>query len=443
MASSDLERAYKALDAKASTYKAYFDYYDGDQPVLYTATRLEEIFKGLDAVFTENWCAVVIDSVKDRINLEDILTPEGTTDLWDVLWNESQLNLESDDVHESALIAGESFVIVWPDDDGLAQAYYNDPRLVHAFYDPENPREMRFAAKWWIDEDELLRMTLYYSDRLEYYRSEKKAENVQSYKALQAMEPATLTNPYGEIPVFHFRTAGRRAKSDLKNVVPIQNGINKLLADMMVAAEYGAFKQRYIISNTEIEGKLKNAPNEIWDLPAGDGIGQQTQAGQFDATPLDNYLKAIENLSMAVSSITRTPKHYFFSIGSNLSGEALTAMEAPLNKKAQDRIDRFVPVWQSVTKFMLKISGIEVDEQDIRPVFEDPESVQPFTEAQAIQMLTAAGAPLVTAARRLGWKDQEIEQLKQDIQEAQAAARQGLAVGLLDQLREFNTGAQQ
>ena len=438
---SDLERAYKALDAKSSSYQDYFDYYDGDQPVLYTVSRLEEIFKGLDAVFTENWCAVVVDSVKDRINLESIITPEGTEAEWEALWSESQLGLESDDVHESALIAGEAFVLVWPDENKTVQAYFNDPRLVHVFYDPENPRRPRFGAKWWIDDDELLRMTLYYPDRLEYYRSKNKAENVNDYKALYPMDPPSLKNPYGEIPVFHFRTAQRKAKSDLKNVVPIQNGINKLLADMMVAAEYGAFKQRFIISNTEIQGKLKNAPNEIWDLPAGDGIGQQTQAGQFDATPLDNYLKAIENLSTAVSSITRTPKHYFFSIGSNLSGEALTAMEAPLNKKAQDRIDRFVPVWQSVARFMLKVSGNEVNEAEIRPVFEDPESVQPFTEAQAIQMLTAAGMPLISAVRHLGWKDQEIERLEQDIEKLQASARQNLATGLLDSLREFNTGA--
>ena len=439
---SDLERAYKALDAKSKTYQDYFDYYDGDQPVLYTVSRLEEIFQGLDAVFTENWCAVVVDSVKDRINLESVITPEGTEDGWEALWSESQLGLESDDVHESALIAGESFVLVWPDEDKVPQAFFNDPRLVHVFYDPENSRRMRFGAKWWVDEDEKLRMTLYYRDRLEYYRSEGKAENVSDYKDLKAMDPPSLKNPYKEIPIFHFRTAQRKAKSDLKNVVPIQNGINKLLADMMVAAEYGAFKQRFIISNTEIQGKLKNAPNEIWDLPAGDGIGQQTQAGQFDATPLDNYLRAIENLSTAVSSITRTPKHYFFSIGSNLSGEALTAMEAPLNKKAQDRIDRFTPVWQSVARFMLKVSGIEVAEADIRPVFEDPESVQPFTEAQAIQFLVAAGMPLTSAVRHLGWADQEIAQLEQDIQDAQASARQNLATGLLDSLREFNAGAQ-
>ena len=438
---TDLKRAYDALSGKLADYNRYFDYYDGDQPVLYTTSRLAEIFRGLDAIFTENWCAVVIDSTKDRVNLVNIKVPEGLEQTWAPLWEGSQLKLESDDVHESALITGESFVIAWPDEQKTPQAYFNDPRLCHVFYESENPRDIEFAAKWWTRVDGLVRMTLYYPDRLEYYITEKKSENVTSEKAFGKFKDPEK-NPYGEVPVFHFRTGQRKAKSDLKSVVPVQNGINKLLADMMVAAEYGAFKQRYIISSSEIQGKLKNAPNEIWDLPAGDGMSQQTQAGQFDATPLKNYLDAIDNLSMAVSSITRTPKHYFFSIGSNLSGEALIAMEAPLNKKAQDRIDRFIPGWQDVTRFMLKIKGVEIRAQDVVPVFDEPESVQPFTEAQAIQMLVSAGIPLPAACMRLGWTDSEIDKLKIAIEEQQAAERENLSTSLLESLRRFDSGAE-
>jgi hypothetical protein len=324
----------------------------------------------------------------------------------------------------------------------VAQAYYNDPRMCHIFYQAENPREKEFAAKWWKASEKSVRLTLYYPDRLEYYEAQGKDGSVSSSNAFVALDPAKADNPYGEIPVFHFRTAGRKVKSELKSVVPVQNGINKLLADMMVAAEYGAFKQRYVISNADTQGKLKNAPNEVWDLPAGDGMGQQTQAGQFEATALDNYLKAIDNLSMAVSSITRTPKHYFFSIGSNLSGEALIAMESPLNKKAQDRIDRFIPSWQDVARFMLKVAGIEVQAREIKPAFDRPESVQPFTEAQAIQMYVTSEIPLPSAVRRMGWSEEEIAQLMKDIETAKTAQQTSLATGLLDSLGRFNAGGQ-
>ena len=44
---TDLERAYAALSAKQSIYSRYWNYYDGIQPVVYTAKRLEEIFEPL------------------------------------------------------------------------------------------------------------------------------------------------------------------------------------------------------------------------------------------------------------------------------------------------------------------------------------------------------------------------------------------------------------
>jgi len=437
---TDLERAYKALSGKAAAYTRLFQYYDGDQPVMYTAKRLEEFFKGLDAAFTENWCAVVIDSVRDRVNLRSIRVPKAYEKAWAEMWEGSELKLESDDVHEASLVIGEAFVVAWPDEDGKPQAYYNDPRLCHVFYRADNPRVKAWAAKWWVRDDETLEMTLYYPDRLEYYETEKKQTSVSSANAFGPKNPAQADNPYGVVPVFHFRPSRRTVKGDLKNVIPMQNGINKLLADMMVAAEFGAFKQRFIISNADIPGKLKNAPNEIWDLPAGDGMGQQTQAGQFDATPLENYLKAIENLSMSVSSITRTPKHYFFSIGSNLSGEAIYAMEAPLNKKAQDRIDRFAPEWVNVCQFMLNVVGLQVEKREIVAEFDRPETTLPKTEAETREINVRSGLPLATALRVEGWSEANVQGMLKDKEEEAKRSQASLARALLDAERQFNAG---
>jgi len=438
---TDLERAFKALNDKKSVYDQLFAYYDGNQPLVYTAKRLEEIFKSLDAYFAENWCSVVIDACQDRVNLREIQAsdPRVQSELLN-LWQTSELNLESDEVHCAAMVAGEAYLIAWPNEQDEPEAYYNDPRLVHLFYSAEFPRRKQYAAKWWTDDDGLTRMTLYYPDRLEYYRSNTKSESVMSPNAFQPFGAERVENTYGEIPVFHFRSGQRKIKSDLSNVVPVQNGINKLLTDMMVTAEYLAFPQRFIISNADVKGKLKNAPNEIMDLPAGDGMGQQTQAGQFPAADLENYLKAIENLAIAISTITRTPKHYFFSVGSNLSGEALIAMEAPLNKKAQDRIDRFVPVWQQASAFMLKIAGLDVDANVITPVFDRPETIQPRTRAETRQMNVNAGIPLVTVLREEGWSEAKIAQMQQDKEAEKAGEQNNLARMLLDAERNFNAG---
>jgi hypothetical protein len=207
---------------------------------------------------------------------------------------------------------------------------------------------------------------------------------------------------------------------------------------MMVAAEYGAFQQRWIISQGDTSG-IKNAPGEVLDIAAGDGVGQDTSVGSFSSTDLDNYLKAISTLASAVGSITRTPKHYFFGQGGDPSGEALIAMEAPLNKKAADRIDRFRPVWKKLAAFICLIEGVAVDPVDITPDFQRPETVQPKTSAEIVKLNTDSGIPLETAVIRAGWPQQEIDAMLKVKEEADAKAEASLANSLVKAQQAMKT----
>ena len=74
----------------------------------------------------------------------------------------------ADDAHLDALITTEAFEIVWPDEvTGDAVAYQNDSRSCHVFYEANNPRRARLAAKWWVGDDKRYHLNLYYPDRIE------------------------------------------------------------------------------------------------------------------------------------------------------------------------------------------------------------------------------------------------------------------------------------
>lgn len=438
---TDLQRAYEALAAKLTPYTTLWDFYRGKAPLVYTNERLAEIFRNLDVRFTENWAAVVVDAASDRIALT-ALNASGNADAMLLsLWSECELGLVADDVHEAVLVCGEGYVIVWPNAADELRVYYNDPRLCHVFYDEEDPHVVSLAAKWYDTREKKRRLTLYYPGRLEYYESTGKAENISSAKSFEPMQPPSAPNPYGEIPVFQFRTRND-IRSELDNVVPLQNGINKLLADMIVAAEYGAYKQRWIITAADDLKALKNAPNEIWAIPAGDGVGQGTSVGEFSATDLNLYLNAVDKLAGHLAVITRTPKHYLFGQGGDPSGEALIAMEAPLNQKCSDYIERFIPTWRRVGAFMAKLSGLALTPSEITPQFRKPETVQPLTEAQIVQTNTSSGLPLVTALRRQGWTEAELEQLRKDKQEQAGEQQASLASALVAAQRQMDQGQQ-
>jgi hypothetical protein len=89
-------------------------------------------------------------------------------------------------------------------------------------------------------------------------------------------------------------------------------------------------------------------------------------------------------------------------------------MEAPLNKKAKDRIERFEPVWKQAVAFALMISGRQVDPKEIIPVWESVATIQPRTQSEIRLFDVQAGIPLITSLRREGWTDEEIDQMIQD-----------------------------
>jgi hypothetical protein len=419
---TDLDLAIAALTTKKRRYDALWRYYDGEQPLVYSSQKLKEIFSGLEARFTENWCTVVVDSVLDRLELR---TPTVANDAAAAhtlaeLWETTGLADEEYNIHEDIAVTGESFVIAWPDEEGAVTAFQNDARLCHAEYAAENPHQLRFAAKWWHT-GAGIHLTLYYPDRLEYYATTRTFQPGETPTAKAfvpwAPEPDGLPvaeNPYGAIPVFHFLANRRRTKSQLANVVEVQDAVNKLLADMMVAAEFGAFPQRFVISAAGI-ANLKNNPNAIWDLVASEQGMQATQAGQFAATDLQNYLAAINKLSADIGIITRTPRHYFHQQGGDPSGEALIALEAPLNKKTQRLQATLAPTWRSLAAFLLRLQGQDITPQQIQVSYAPVETIQPRSAAEVRKLAVEAGLPLRTHLRRAeGWTAAEVTQMEAD-----------------------------
>ena len=422
---NDLQKAFKAISDKRSRLDLLWRYVNGNQPLRYSTEKLRDAFGQINVHFEQNWCAVVLDAVLDRLVLKGWdVEKKVLNDILDEIWSRLSISLDAYDVHRAALATGEGYLIAWKTNNDI-EIYYNDPRLCHVFYDPERPKVKRFAAKWFRAEDGSHRMTLYYPDRLEHYTAPRK-DTLISYKAFIPGAPPTEPNPYGEIPVFHFRSPG-----ELSKILTLQDAVNKMLADMMVAAEFGAFMQRWIISTAD-PGDLKNAPRENWWIPAGDGSSQASSVGQFAATPLDNYLGAIDKLAGAIAIISRTPKHYMFNTGASLSGEALLAMEAPLTKKVKQYQERLGIVWQEVGCFILKL--LEQKTEGVQAIWERAESVQPFTEAQSIQLEVASGIPLITVLRRRGWGQDEINSMLKDIAE-ERASRKTVAQETLSALR--------
>lgn len=424
---------------KIPLYANLWAYYEGEQPLVYSADRLREVFPNIDADFTQNWCLVVVDALLDRIILQgfEVVDDVPSTDEMIRQFNLMQLDLLSQQVHLGMLVCGESFLVAVPQENVLPEdrqqwegeepalyVFPNDPASCDVIYSSRNPNMMLSAAKWWEDdEDGRIHVELYTAEAIYYFRSKDRKESISELNDAGSFTlEGAAENTIGRIPVFHFRNRLRRSRGELRSVIPIQDSINKLNTDMLIAAEFAAFKQKWIISNADID-LLRTSPGEIWDLPAGDGFGGETKVGEFTETNLMNYLGPLEREVSALATITRTPPHYFGGFKMEISGEALKVLEGPLVRKAERYQQAIRDAWRQICQMALKASRSKAPKlEDIDVTFGSAQAQQPLYDATVLKTNREAGIPLITQLRTQGWTQKAINQLKADQEEEQTQA---------------------
>src|SRR5206468_11559864 len=91
-------------------------YYEGAQTMAYSGTKWRSAFGNLFTRFADNWCALVVDAVAERLMVEGFRMteqPEGDADAWE-MWQRNFLDHDSQLAHTEALVTSSGYVIVWP-----------------------------------------------------------------------------------------------------------------------------------------------------------------------------------------------------------------------------------------------------------------------------------------------------------------------------------------
>lgn len=397
----DFKQGYEYWKDQFNDNKKYMNYYLGNHPMIYTYERLYEVFGRTTVSFVQNWCAVVVDAVLDRLGFKgwDGNNLNTSRELYD-LYIKNKIKTLSRQVHRDCIVTGNGY-IMFDKIDGINKPYYNNPNDIVVVYSADDYYQMSYALKIWRSTDNI-KANIYYNDRIEKYICTK--DNINSISDFELGD--IIPNPFGRIPIVHFRSN----IIELANIIPIQDAINKTFSDMMVVAEFNAFPQRWVITNSDIS-TLKSSPQTIFKIPKGSIDEEETKIGEFSAARISMYLETIDRLSGAIAVISRTPKHYFMQTGANVSGEALSVMEIPLVKKTQQYQEIMDEGWMDVLEFLYGTT------EDIITVWNRIEVEIMDVTAKTIKTEVEAGIPLNTILRRLGWSDDEIAQMEADIED--------------------------
>jgi len=426
---TDIKKALESIIAKRDGYKVAEAYYEGANDEVFTHQRWYRLFRNENTRFSGNtpfrfnFSKSVVDAVHNRLEIEQIetTTPAGN-DYINQIWEQTDLKLDINEIHKNTLVYGDCYAIVWPDMQGNLAIDYNSPMNTTIIYDQENPRIKSFAAKMWQITDavdrKILKVNLYYTDRIEKYEVMGDLDSVTLGNDFQIIE--TVTNPWNEIPVFHFRTNKPYGRPEHADAFGPQDAINKLISTHMLTVDYQGAPQRYALANggnsnefddfseddtaRENLGSLQNGPGQLWYLQGVSAVGQ------FPAADPGTFTDPVNEFVADMAAITSTPVHYFSSTQYLPSGQALRVAEAPLFKKVLNRQLALGSTWRDLFKFMLRVEGITA-EIDID--WKSPESIDSLDQWDIAVRKKSVGVPLEQILLELGY-DSEMAKIIAD-----------------------------
>jgi hypothetical protein len=460
--STEIAWAVADIRDRTTDITLYRDYYDGNHRMPWATPKWNSSFSHLFSRFRDNLCPAVVDAKADRIQLTGITAgvpargaaPTPTDIAIQRIWQREKLEVRQGEVHKNALKDGDAFVIIWPDSLNQARWYIQRGDRVAARYSTEVQGELEIAAKLWpaeewdTDAKTYWRLNLYYPDRIERYitKNEIAGGDVPSKPEMwDPFEPedpesadddegapsseAIVANPYGIVPVFPFPNnadLGAYGRSELRDVIPLQDALNKSIANMIIGGEFVSWPQRYLIG-VEVDVDEAGNPTGREQKQALDRImaigNPNAKAGTFEGADLAKFIAEQDSYRAEMARISRTPLHYLLMTGDFPSGEALGAAERPLMAQVDDRILTLRPQWQSAMSFSLTVENTVHEPAELNATFKDTRyksSEALFAELTAKKDL---GVPDEQLWREMGYDEEQVAEFA-DLKEQRAVAMQ-------------------
>lgn len=363
---NQFKEAVAAVLDNRTHYVTARQYYEGEVPESFSTHKLRAAFATTGMSTNINFCRPIVNAVANRLQIgtvsPDNEAAEGAVKKIRV---DNHLEFEESFLHTSACAQGDYFAMVWPDEDGEVQVSFQSPENASIVYDPMNHRKALYGVQLWRSGENEHRMNILTKDSIKKYKaSSGMVTDGTNWSLID-----TVDNPWGRIPMFHFRTHMPNGRPEHYDAYDLQNNVNKLFITNMHTIDYQGAPTRWALSSSgesselsdfeegetdrENIGALRNGPGELWFLK------NISHVGEFKPADPEVFWGPINHAVRTMSAVTDTPLHYFDRTGNNPTGDGLRAAEAPLLKKIEDRQRLFAYTWSELYEFALKIMGIE------------------------------------------------------------------------------------
>jgi hypothetical protein len=430
-----LRRLKKELDTRSKRMAVLDKYYRGDHPLPFVTeahnAKMRNEFKGLLEQSRSNYMELVVDAVDERLKVDGLrlsAESDGKTDgqTWKDIWQANGLDAEIPVAFLEAEVKGVSYLSVWGDGASATVAVEDATQCIVGYAPGSNFRARKAALKVWTDEwTGRERANVYMPEGIfKFERVRGEAIGVELPAGVDLADWTEVTdrfvaNEHGVVAFVPLRNRprlGREGASELESVTRIQDRINGQLFLRCLAGYFGAHRQRWAIGLRMHEDDAGNpvepfdvAVDKLWHTEQGPS---EVQFGEFQATDLAGYIKAIEQDVLHIAVTTRTPRHYLIEQGQSPSGDAIRSAESGLIKKVRRKMLTFGEGVEETLRIARLFAGQGDTPPDSQIVWADPEVRSDAERTDAVIKQYQAGLiPWETAMEKLGYDGTEIRRM--------------------------------
>lgn len=410
------------IEEPAAKYADLDRYYTGTQPLAFLSPESRRALGDRFGRLATNLPRLAVTSLAERLRV----TGFTGADVWPD-WLRNDLDQDSGIAHREALLLGASYVIVWADQFGQPKVTVESARQVAVLTDP-GTRRITAAVKRW-ETAKTTEAVVYLPTEIIRLRAEQTGATTAGFTVVE-----TLANPLGVVPVVRLKNSDRLLDdgvSEIDDLRPLVDGLNKVLTDMLVTSEFVGRPRRWATGIELVERDvLDDDGNPTGETEEANPISESDRAmvseneatkfGQLEAAGLEGYKTAVDILLSQIMACSSLPAHYVGVLSNTpASADALRAAEASLTARAEARQASFGRAWEDVARLIVAVrDGADPQRVDVRVTWADAATRSIAQEADAVVKLFQAGLlPASYALKRLGYGDTEVTEI--------AAARRG------------------
>lgn len=410
---ADVTTAIVQWQVQQKPYQLLADYYRGRHELKFASLQFQtaEAAKLLSAAvmsLRENLCPAAVSAFTDGIAIAS--------------WGDDRANATAEElglsriesfVNRSGFRDGDAFTIVWPDKDGVRRVLFQQPAAMVPTVDVDNLGVLSSCARIWVDNTNSGRCNLYYPDRLERWVTRDAVRTgTDEAVTMPTNEEAWILDPeadiiphtFGAVPVCWWKRDPddqlSHGHSVLSDVIPLQDAMNKMLADLIITSEDFSRPLMYLLNHKPVvvqnpymaalrdgedDGLIPlTKPDMAATADGADSDGDRQRKfdrdrqqifttdgpgpfGRLDPPDMTRLNAVQQSFTDRVAHVVGVPAYYFSQSGDVPSGESLRVLSTRRTAAIQAWQRDAKPVWKGLAE-LVGLDGAEIAWKDAMPL---------------------------------------------------------------------------